>query len=179
MKPETRSHLIRILIILGVVALTIYLVSIREEIQKFKALGYPGIFLVSLLSSATVFVPLPGVLFTSAMGAVYNPFGVALAASLGSALGELSGYLAGFSGQKVASKVGFYARLEELMKKYGDVIIFLLAFIPNPAFDTAGISAGVLKMPPYRFLFWCWAGKMVKMLVFAYGGSAILQLFGL
>jgi uncharacterized membrane protein YdjX (TVP38/TMEM64 family) len=113
------------------------------------------------------------------MGAVYSPFWVALAASLGTALGELSGYLAGFSGQKVASKVGFYARLEELMKKYGDVIIFLLAFIPNPAFDTAGISAGVLKMPPYRFLFWCWAGKMVKMLAFAYGGSAILRFFGL
>jgi uncharacterized membrane protein YdjX (TVP38/TMEM64 family) len=49
----------------------------------------------------------------------------------------------------------------------------LLAFIPNPAFDLVGIAAGALKIPFYQFIFWCWIGKVLKMLVFAYLGDII------
>ena len=54
--------------------------------------------MLSILSNATVLIPLPGVLLTSAMGAVFNPVYVALAAGSGAALGELSGYMAGVGG---------------------------------------------------------------------------------
>ena len=43
-------------------------------------------------------MPIPGVIFTSAMGAVFNPFWVAIATGCGAVLGELTGYLAVFSG---------------------------------------------------------------------------------
>ncbi len=61
------------------------------------------------------------------------------------------------------------------MRKYGSITVLLLAFIPSPLFDIAGVTAGMLKMPLLRFLFWCMLGKILKMLVFAYGGSFILQ----
>jgi membrane protein DedA with SNARE-associated domain len=59
------------------------------------------------------------------------------------------------------------------MGKYGDITILLLAFIPNPLFDMAGMTAGALKMPIYRFLFWTLIGKTLKMMMFAYGGATI------
>ncbi|MCJ7625849.1 MAG: hypothetical protein MUO76_20345, partial [Anaerolineaceae bacterium] len=97
MKPEKRLSILRILVLVFVIGLTIYLLSIREHIQHLEKYGYPGVFFMNLLSSATVLVPVPGVLVTSAMGAVFNPFWIAVAAGMGAGLGELSGYLAGFS----------------------------------------------------------------------------------
>jgi membrane protein YqaA with SNARE-associated domain len=172
-----RTTITRILAFLFVVGITLVLFSLRHEIHKFRAYGYPGIFLISLLSSATVFVPIPAVLITSAMGAIFNPFWIAMASGLGAGLGEFTGYLAGYSGQAVIERRGWYAQVEIWMKKYGDVIILVLAFIPNPLFDMAGITSGALKLPWYRFLSWTLAGKILKMLVFAYGGFTVLKWF--
>lgn len=122
-------------------------------------------------------IPLPGVMFTSAMGAVFNPFWVAIAAGAGAAFGELSGYLAGFSGQGIIEKKKNYDKVLAWMRKYGDITILVLAFIPNPLFDMAGLIAGVLKMPVWKFLAYCIVGKILKMMVFAYVGEGLFSLF--
>jgi membrane protein YqaA with SNARE-associated domain len=152
----------------------VILVINRERIQGLQAYGYPGIFLVSVFANATILVPVPGVVFTSAMGAVFNPFWVSIAAGTGAALGELSGYMAGFSGQAVVENAARYERVVGWMQKYGDVTILALAFIPNPLFDLAGMLAGVLKMPVWKFLFYCVIGKILKMMMFAYAGDWII-----
>ncbi|MEA4908650.1 MAG: VTT domain-containing protein [Chloroflexi bacterium] len=175
MRPEQRTLILRVLALVFVIAVTVSLFLLRDRLQHLEFFGYPGIFLLSILANATVILPLPGVLITSAMGAVFDPFWVAVAAGSGAALGELSGYLAGFSGQGVVQRVKWHAQLEDWMRRYGDITILVLSFVPNPAFDVAGITAGALKLPLYRFLFWCWLGKVIKMLVFAYGGSTILN----
>jgi uncharacterized membrane protein YdjX (TVP38/TMEM64 family) len=175
-EDSTRSKITRIAALIFVLILTITLFIYRDEVKKLEAFGYPGIFLVSLLANATLILPVPGVLFTSAMGAVFQPFWVAMAAGSGAALGELSGYLAGYSGQAVIENRVWYERLERWIKKYGDITIFVLAAVPNPVFDIGGIVAGALKMPWWRFLLWSWLGKVVKMMLFAYGGSTILKL---
>jgi uncharacterized membrane protein YdjX (TVP38/TMEM64 family) len=167
---------IRVIVGLVVIALTVLLYINRDKVQKLEALGYPGIFLISLLSNATLILPVPGVLFTSAMGAVFNPWGVALAAGTGATLGELTGYLAGFSGQAVVENRKWYDRFTRWMKKYGDVTVLVLAFVPNPLFDIAGMVAGALRMPLWRFLLWSWIGKVIKMAVFAFGGATLLGL---
>jgi membrane protein YqaA with SNARE-associated domain len=177
MNSKLRLNLLRALILIGVIALTVYLISIRDQIKLLGSYGYPGIFLVSILANATIIVPVPGILLTSAMGAVFNPFWVAVAAGLGAALGELSGYLAGFSGQGVIENAKQYERMTNWMKKYGDITILVLAFIPNPLFDGAGMIAGALKMNPGKFLFYCAIGKILKMMVFAYTGSSLFNLF--
>lgn len=177
MKTDQRLHPARLLLLLFVVGLTIFLLLMRDRIQGLEVYGYPGIFLVSVLANATVIIPLPGVLLTSAMGAVFNPFWVAFAAGSGAALGELSGYLAGFSGQAIVQRVEWHDKLERWMHKYGDATILVLSFLPNPAFDMAGITAGALKLPVWRFLLWCWLGKILKMLLFAYSGAGLFKLF--
>jgi len=177
MSKETRLKIARILALVFVVGLTIFLYINREKVRELESFGYPGIFLVSLLANATLILPLPGVLFTSAMGAVFNPFWVAIAAGSGAALGELSGYLAGFSGQGIVEKTEWSEKFERWMRKYGPITILVLSFVPNPIFDVAGITAGILKMPLWQFLLFSWIGKVLKMLVFSYGGSFILNLF--
>jgi uncharacterized membrane protein YdjX (TVP38/TMEM64 family) len=168
-----RKNVLRIVALVFVLALTVVLVIKRDSVKELEALGYPGIFLASLLTNATLILPIPGVLITSAMGAVFNPFWVALASSSGATVGEISGYLAGFSGQAVVENKKWYEKIENWMRKYGDVTILVLALIPNPVFDAAGMTAGVLKMPIHKFLIYCFIGKTLKMLAFAYGGYLI------
>lgn len=168
-------NIIRVLVLLGVIALTVVLLLNRERIQEFQAYGYPGIFLFSILANATILIPVPGVVFTSAVGAVFNPFWVSIAAGTGAAIGELSGYLAGFSGQAVVEDSKRYERVVRWMEKYGDVTILVLAFIPNPLFDLAGVVAGLLKMPVWKFLTFCVVGKILKMMIFAYAGNWVIN----
>ena len=169
-------NILRAVVLVGVIALTVVLVLNQEQIQGLKAYGYPGIFLFSILANATILIPVPGVVFTSAMGAIFNPLLVSIFAGSGAALGELSGYLAGFSGQAVVENYAQYERVVRWMRKYGDVTILVLAFIPNPLFDVAGAIAGVLKMPVWKFLIYCVIGKILKMMMFAYAGDWVMRL---
>lgn len=179
MQTESRKVLLRSLLFVLVLVITILLIRFRDEVEAFERYGYPGIFLVSILSNATLIFPIPGVIFTSAMGAVFNPVGVAVASGIGATIGELTGYLAGFSGQVIIDRKDWYDRLTGWMKKYGNLTVLIMAFIPNPIFDLAGVAAGMLKMPVSHFIFWCALGKILKMLVFSYTGASIFRLFNL
>ncbi len=163
--------ILRILALAVVIGITISIYSIRERVDEFAAYGYPGIFLVMLMANATVIIPAPGVAVVFAMGSVFNPILVALAAGTGGAIGELSGYLAGFSGQAVVENTKAYIRVSPWVQKYGAWAILVLAAIPNPFFDLAGIAAGVTKIPIWKFLLFCWIGQIIKMAMFAYAGA--------
>ena len=168
-------NIIRVVVLLAVIAITIVLVINRDKLQGLQAYGYPGIFLFSILANATILIPVPGVIFTSAMGAVFNPLWVSIAAGSGAALGELSGYLAGFSGQAVVEDSKRYDQVVRWMEKYGELTTLVLAFIPNPLFDLAGLIAGLLKMPVWKFLLYCTIGKILKMMMFAYAGDWVIN----
>ena len=155
----------------AVVGVSVVVFSIRDRVEEFAAFGYPGIFLVALLANATVLLPAPGVAVVFAMGGIFNPVFVGLAAGSGGALGELSGYLAGYSGQAVVERMDVYARIEPWIRKYGGWAILVLSAIPNPFFDIAGVAAGIAKMPMVRFLFFCWIGQIIKMTLFALAGA--------
>jgi uncharacterized membrane protein YdjX (TVP38/TMEM64 family) len=164
------TTLLRVLALLVVIGVTVFIYSIRDRVEEFAAFGYPGIFLVALMANATVFLPAPGVAVVFAMGNVFNPLGVALAAGAGGALGELSGYLAGFSGQAVIERTDVYGRIHPWVVKYGLWAILILSAIPNPFFDIAGVAAGIAKMSLRRFLVACWIGQTIKMAFFAFAG---------
>lgn len=163
--------ILRVFALAAVIGITILVYEIRDQADKFAVYGYPGIFFMALLSNATVLLPAPGVAVVFAMGSVFNPLGVSLAAGTGGAIGELSGYLAGFSGQAVIERTDIYSYIHQWVKKYGGWAILILSAIPNPFFDLAGIAAGIAKMPVSRFLLACWGGQMIKMGLFAFAGS--------
>ncbi|MGE5374766.1 MAG: VTT domain-containing protein [Bacteroidota bacterium] len=165
------TNFLRVLALFAVIGITIYIVSIRNHVSEFAAYGYPGIFVIALLSSATILVPAPGVVIIYAMGAIFNPLGVALAAGTGATIGELSGYLAGFGGQAVIERGDLFERIYPWVEKYGGWTILIFSAIPNPFFDIAGIAAGMVKMPISTFLIYTWIGKFIKMLIFALAGK--------
>lgn len=164
------TNILRILALFAVVAITLYIYSIRERVEQFAAFGYPGIFLIALLANATILLPAPGVAVIYAMGAIFNPLGVGLAAGAGGTIGELSGYLAGFSGQAVVERMDLYNRIRPWVDKYGGWAILVLSAIPNPFFDVAGIAAGIAKMPLPTFLIFTGVGQLIKMTLFAIAG---------
>lgn len=171
-KPSNLGFtVLRILALVAVIAITLYIYSIRSQAQEFARYGYPGIFVIALMANATVFLPAPGIAVVFAMGSVFHPLGVALAAGTGGALGELSGFLAGFSGQAVIEQTKVYEKINPWINKYGGWAILILSAIPNPFFDIAGIAAGIAKMPLWKFLLFCWAGQLIKMAIFAYAGA--------
>ena len=170
-----QTNIWRIVALLVVIGITYYIFSIRDRIAQFEQYGYLGVFLVALLANATVLIPAPGLAIISAMGSVFNPLGVGLAAGTGGAIGELSGYLAGFSGQAIIEQMHIYNRLKPWIEKYGGWAILVLSAIPNPFFDAAGIAAGMVKMPLRTFLISVWVGQLIKMTFFAYAGQSSYQ----
>jgi membrane protein DedA with SNARE-associated domain len=176
-KSSFFTNLLRVLALLLVIAITAYIYSIRHRVEEFSAFGYPGIFLIALLANATILLPAPGIAIIYAMGAIFNPLGVGLAAGTGGAIGELSGYLAGFSGQAVIERTDMYDRIHPWVNKYGGWAILIFSAIPNPFFDAAGIAAGIAKMPLRTFLFFVWIGQLIKMTLFAVAGKYSIEWF--
>jgi len=176
-RQNMRTNILRFLALFLVITISLLILKYSNQIEKFSAYGYPGIFIVTLLANSTVFFPAPGVAFVFGMGSVLNPFFVALAASFGGALGEISGYLAGFSSQAIIDRMDIYQKVEPIVTKYGGFAVILFAAIPNPFFDLAGIAAGGLKMPILKFLIFCWIGQLIKMVCFAYAGYYSLNWF--
>ena len=169
------SRLWRPVLGLGVaVAISILVFRISDQVERFELYGYPGVFVISLLGNATVILPAPSLAIVSVAGSVLNPYLVGLLAGAGSALGELTGYLAGSSGRAVIQNQERYERMVTWMRRHGLWVILLLSIIPNPLFDLAGIAAGALQIPVHQFLAACWLGKTVKTTLFALGGDALL-----
>ncbi|MDP6225460.1 MAG: VTT domain-containing protein [Anaerolineales bacterium] len=170
--PQKKA--LRLLLLLAVIALSLWLVTVRERAAELGQYGYPGIVLINAMASGTVLIPMPGVIVTYTLGGVFNPLLVGLAAAAGAALGELSGYVAGVSGQAVVENMRLYDRLLDRMRQHTRATVFVLiimAAIPNPAFDLVGIAAGTLRVPLPRFILSAFAGNLVKMLAFAYAGA--------
>ena len=161
----------RVVVILLVVGITAAIVVFHDQVARFQAYGYPGVFVISFLGNATVILPAPSLAVVFAMGSALNPILVGLSAGVGEALGELTGYAAGYSGRAVIEDQATYERLERWMRRNGVVTVFVLSVIPNPFFDLAGIAAGVLRFPVWKFLLVCWMGKTIKTTAFALGGA--------
>jgi uncharacterized membrane protein YdjX (TVP38/TMEM64 family) len=177
LSQQTRTNLLRLTGLILVIGLSAIIYLFRDQARSLALLGYPGIFVFAMLSNATILFPAPGVAVVFAMGGLFNPIGVALAAGTGGAIGELSGYVAGLSGQTVVERMDIYKRIAPQIEKYGPWAILVLAAIPNPFFDLAGAAAGVLKMPIRLFFLAAWVGQIIKMALFAFAGSLSLGWF--
>ncbi|MDH7489513.1 MAG: VTT domain-containing protein [Anaerolineae bacterium] len=168
---RVRMVVLRIFALLIVLAVTGLIVYFRDRLEQFAAYGYPGVFLVSLAGNATLVLPAPSLAAVFAMGAVLKPVLVGLVAGVGTTLGELTGYLAGFSGRALVENRARYEQITAWMRRNGALTILVLSFIPNPLFDIAGMAAGALKYPLWKFLLFCWVGKTMKTTLFALAGA--------
>jgi len=172
------SRLVRILALLFVIATSLGIALYGDRFSRLGAYGYPGLFLLNVLASATLILPAPGLALAFGAGASLHPVLVGLAVGTGSAFGELTGYLAGFSGRGVIEDRALYTRVQGWMSRFGLWVIFILGLIPNPLFDIAGITAGVMRIPVWKFLAAAGAGKVIKAMLVAYAGAGTMSVLG-
>lgn len=142
------------------IALTAALFVFRDEVSELGNAGYLGSFLVSLVANGTVILPMPGVLPLFVLGMTFNPWLIGLTASAGGAIGELTGYAAGFSGRRILRTNPAYIRAVGWVRKWGFWVLFLFTVTPLPV-DVVGIAAGALRFPIWKFLLVCWLGKAI------------------
>jgi len=155
------------------------------SVERFASTAYLLVFGITLVSNAAILVPV--VLHVSIMMAVakmmmeVSPWGfvlVALVASVAGALGEITGYYAGYFGKRIVQleNAPGYERLVGWMERYGPWGIFLISLQPILPVDIAGLLAGASKLPVWKFLLPCWAAKFIKYLLLCYFGEALLRL---
>ena len=170
-KKELGKLILITSILFGIVA---FLVSLK--LKNLQSFGYLGVFLANLIGSATIIFPVPSFATTIAVGAFSSPILTAFFSSLGSTLGELTGYFAGKGGEEMISNDKRIKKVKGWMDKYGLWVVFVLAIIPNPLFDLAGIISGITKVPLKKYLFTVFMGKLIKFTVLAYTGFGFLKL---
>jgi len=165
----------RALLMLGAtLLLTVALLLVPGDlVARLGAYGYLGVFVLTLLSSATIVLPSPALGVAALAGKTLNPWLVGLVGGVAAGLGEITGYLAGLGGSPLAQRSRFYPRVERWVRRWGILTIFALAFIPGPVFDLAGIAAGTMRMPFRRFLAACLAGKVLRFIVVAWAGHVL------
>jgi uncharacterized membrane protein YdjX (TVP38/TMEM64 family) len=176
-----------VVIIAMAVAGTVWLQAQHELLRRIgqSPFALPALFIVSVISSATLFLPVPGLAITTLVGSLISPPAVGIVAGIGQTLGEMTGYMAGYSGQGLVDRTKVYERIEGWMSRNefaGELVVFILALIPNPLFDAAGMAAGMLRFPAWKFLLAAGIGKVIKNIAFAYGGALgigwLAKLFG-
>jgi membrane protein YqaA with SNARE-associated domain len=170
-----KKNLVPILTLLFVIGISvgifIFYRSYPERLETLESYGYLGAFLISLTFNATVILPAGNILVIAALGAVLpSALLVGLAGGVGAAIGEITGYMAGYSGRGVVSRLKLYNQMVEWLKKWGMLAIFWLSAIPF-FFDLAGIAAGVLRYPLWKFLIACWLGRTVLYVAIAFAGA--------
>ena len=161
----------------GTVVLTIGLVLLPFDPSRLGSYGYGVLFILTLLSSATVVLPSPALAAALQASKTLDPLAVGLIGGLAAGIGEATGYLAGRSGTEIAHlrKRPIGRRVERYVARWGVLCVFVLAAIPLPLIDLAGIAAGALGVPFWRFEAACIAGKTVRFLLVAFAGRALHQ----
>ena len=141
-----------------------------KDIKKFKKYGYLGIFIISFLGSVAVFSPAAPISAIFA-GTIYNPIVVSFVAALGAMFGDAPGYGIGYGSQLLIEDSLLYEQIKYFMKLNGAITIFILAVIPNPFFDLAGIAAGATNFPFWQFIIISFIGKWIKFSFFSFLGN--------
>lgn len=159
-----------------------------ERLAELKNFVYLGAFLISLIGNATLFLPGAVLIILSGIGgAQYQAVGIAgpilvgLAGGIGAALGESTGYVAGYGGKMVTEKWQHYQRVVKWMKKWGGITVLIFSALPF-FFDLVGLAAGNLRYPYWRFLLFCWLGRTIMyttvVVLAALGWTNLLPYFG-
>jgi len=160
--------------------------DIETWLQNFAVqYGYLGIFLISLLGATAIFVPIPYTVVIFILGGLQDTFGnwvfeplwIAVAAGVGAAIGEFSGYLIGFGGRRVVGNK-YKKRMDfltKLFKKYGTIAIFVFALTPLPD-DLLFIPLGVMRYSLLRAFVPALLGKFFSNLIIAYSGRLSLEI---
>lgn len=148
------------------------------ESADFIKRGDLGVFVVNMVTCATILLPIPGEAINVAAGSLLNPLTVTLVATSGATIGEMTSYAAGFYGRKVVLEryAERYAHAERWMNRYGLFAVFFFALVPMLIFDLLGIVAGCTRYNLPKFAAATFVGRFLRCLLLSYAGHALYPL---
>jgi len=165
---------------IGLAYLLQYLLAHFEiSVEEFATTAYLIVFGITLVCNAGIMIPVAiHISIMIAAASIWNPILIAFIASIAGTIGEITGYYAGYLGKKIiiSESTPGYNKLVGWMKRYGLLAIFLLSLQPILPVDIAGLIAGGSRIPLWKFLLPCWAGKFPKYILFCYFGFGLLYL---
>lgn len=149
-------------------------------IEGLYALGYIGIFGLSLVSNLIVFVPLPylAIVLIAALSGRFDPGLLIISSGIGSALGKLIVFQACFSGQKLVNertKSNLNA-FRAIFARYAWVAVLLAASTPIPD-DIVYIPLGFARYNRVRFFTATLIGKTLLVSIIVYGAAFLTNSF--
>lgn len=184
--PRGRALVIRIILLLvGYGIFVGILVALYRYFQAYfqepglALYAYGGVFVLTMLTSATVVIPAFSALpLAVAVATTFDPTWVALAMALGGTIGETTAYVVGYlgGGKMARTRPPGYVRAERWMRRYGVWAVLLVSAVPVLIYDLIGIAAGVLRLPLWKFWLFTFAGRFPRHMVEIYTGGKILQL---
>jgi membrane protein YqaA with SNARE-associated domain len=172
-----RPRILPALLLVGVLVLSAALVFVPIDWKMFGVYGgYLGIFLVTLLATGAIILPVPylGLIVNAGASPYLNPLLVALIAGVAAALGEMTGYLVGYTGRALLPRNRWFDAVHRGVTRFGGPVIFLAAAIPNPFFDAVGIVAGATRLSVWLFLGACFLGKTIRFFLLVKLGQSLL-----
>jgi membrane protein YqaA with SNARE-associated domain len=181
-RPRHNSKYIRIGVLL-VVALGLNMLVLAipgswiEGLRGYGLLGYAAAFGITALANASVVVPVPYPTVIAQLARVLNDtVGVAIVGAAGSTVGETTAFAVGRAGRAVLEDTRFGRWLKQQLRSRARawIVLFLLSAPPNPFFDVAGLTAGSLGVPFSIFFTATFAGRIIKLLIFAELGRGLL-----
>jgi membrane protein YqaA with SNARE-associated domain len=148
--------------------------------QLLLQYSYFGVFLLSFIGTASIIIPVPYtlIIFTLSLTGQWNSTLLIIAGGLGSALGELTGYLLGYFGRRVISeerqrKMTYLVRVFD---RYGPLAIFVFALTPLPD-DLLFIPLGIMKYKFYKAFIPSLIGKILMIFILVNSGSIAGTIF--
>ncbi len=145
-----------------------------DVIDRLGNYGYLGVFVLTLLASASILMPSPAIAAAWLAGATLNPWLVGLLSGIAAGLGEITGYVAGYTGSSLVTESRWYPRIEGWVKRWGALTVFLLAATPAPLIDLAGIAAGTLRMRFHVYLIACITAKILRFTLVAWAARLLM-----
>ncbi|MGB9134826.1 MAG: VTT domain-containing protein [Candidatus Bathyarchaeia archaeon] len=146
--------------------------------------GYFGVFLISLIGTMAIIIPIPYTLIILLLGMEgWDPILLTISGGLGSSMGEFAGYLLGYYGRRIISAER-QRKMDYLLKLFGKWTpgaIFVFALTPLPD-DLLFIPLGILRYSPVKAFVPALAGKLLMCYILAsFGkvyGNVLTALFG-
>jgi membrane protein YqaA with SNARE-associated domain len=180
----------------GILLMVLMLAAIvyyKDNIAELKHYGYLGAFVISILGSATIIIPVPMLAVIFALGGIMtSPWSaalLALSAACGEVIGSLTIYMTGHgAGRAIASSKhgriqSAYERMLGLMERRGPIVLFAVASVINPFFYPAALASGALRFSLKKFALIVFAGKTIKAMTVVYAGyfglKGLFHIFGI
>ena len=175
-KERLKGKAIPILALCFAIVISAGIVLYLDRIAEIGYYGYPSVFLVSMIWNSTVIYLIPSFWIYYPLGSVFFPPLLGLAGGAGAAIGEMTAYMAGYSGRGIVRRWKLYTKVEGWLKRWGFAVIFGFNLVPFFPFDLVGIAAGALRFPLWKFYLACLAGRSISYGFMAMAGAGWIQL---